>query len=65
MIKAIFCYEKSICLYLSDIDCTTNPCKNGGHCVDQADGDTCDCATGFTGATCDKRESAFDFCFVL
>lgn len=37
-------------------DCpATNPCKNGGSCVD-GDGDyACACASGFTGPTCEQK----------
>ena len=32
----------------------TNPCHNGGTCVDTGTGNyTCTCATGYSGSNCD------------
>ena len=40
-------------------DCPAiNPCKNGGTCVDDLNSYHCDCASGYTGATCQLS----DFC---
>ena len=33
-------------------DCSSNPCENGGTCVDGVNRYTCTCAPGFTGDTC-------------
>eukprot|EP00057_Strongylocentrotus_purpuratus_P031399 XP_784490.3 PREDICTED: fibropellin-1 [Strongylocentrotus purpuratus] len=33
-------------------DCSTNPCMNGGVCVDEVNSFTCNCAAGYTGDTC-------------
>ena len=33
-------------------DCTPTSCENGGTCVDGVNNVTCNCATGFTGETC-------------
>ena len=35
-------------------DCDPNPCQNEGTCTDGVNSFTCDCATGFTGNTCDS-----------
>lgn len=34
-------------------ECDSNPCKNGGSCVDGVNMYTCQCRPGYTGATCD------------
>ena len=37
----------------SDIDeCSSNPCQNGGTCVDKVNGYLCSCAHGYTGTEC-------------
>ena len=43
---------------LTDIDeCSSNPCKNGGTCIDGVNMFTCDCPTGFYGYNCDSKFS--------
>ena len=37
-------------------ECVSNPCKNGGECIDGSNSFTCKCKPGFTGATCDIGE---------
>ena len=46
--------SKSPCL-VSDIDeCSSDPCQNGGTCVDDVNRYFCNCADGFTGEYCEK-----------
>ncbi len=33
-------------------ECVSNPCRNGGTCVDGVNQYTCDCPDGFLGSTC-------------
>ncbi|XP_075040834.1 protein crumbs homolog 2 isoform X2 [Mixophyes fleayi] len=33
-------------------ECESNPCQNGGSCVDRINGFMCDCALGYTGVLC-------------
>ncbi|XP_072174323.1 cubilin-like [Diadema setosum] len=33
-------------------DCSTNPCQNGGTCIDDVDGFICQCQSGWAGPTC-------------
>ena len=44
----------TICFSFSaDIDeCASNPCENGGTCVDGVNGYTCTCAAGYSGTMC-------------
>ena len=40
-------------IYFQDIDeCSSNPCLNGGSCVDHLNGYTCSCLIGYTGVHC-------------
>ena len=46
-------------------ECSSNPCRNGGDCVDQVDGYKCRCKPSFYGPTCTQQhtDSNFDFEF--
>ena len=35
-------------------ECASNPCQNGGACVDGVASYTCNCLTGFSGAECQE-----------
>ena len=40
-------------IYLTDIDeCSSDPCQNGGTCVDQVNGYLCQCSPGYTDLQC-------------
>ena len=41
--------------YFSDInECSSDPCQNGGICLDQFDHYNCECnGTGYTGSNCE------------
>ena len=42
-----------IIFFISDIDeCASFPCLNGGSCTNDVDQFVCQCASGFTGDTC-------------
>jgi len=41
-------------VYSADIDeCASNPCQNGGTCVDNVNGFTCACVSGYDGTSCE------------
>ena len=42
-------------------ECSSNPCVNGGACVDSINHFTCTCDAGFTGATCDVGKILVSF----
>ena len=44
-------------LFLDDDECTSDPCQNGGACVDGVDSYTCACAAGYSGDHCEESES--------
>ena len=48
-------------VYITDRDeCASDPCRNGGVCVDGIDTYYCECAEGFGGRNCERSE----YCFV-
>lgn len=55
-------------LFTLDIDdCETNPCQNGGICVDQVNAFVCICISGWTGTICDssKLEPSFEHRYTM
>ena len=49
-----------------DIDeCSTNPCRNGGACIDGVNSYQCNCADGYTGANCEQSKFSFAVFFVV
>ena len=34
-------------------ECQSNPCQNGGTCIDAANKYTCNCVLGYSGANCE------------
>jgi hypothetical protein len=43
---------------LSDInECSSNPCKNDGACVDLVNGYKCTCVAGYNGDDCDQSKT--------
>lgn len=52
---------------LVDIDdCVSNPCKNGGECIDGINSYTCKCGKQFSGNDCSISKSYFlDLLFAI
>ena len=38
-------------------ECESNPCENGGTCIDMEGGYECTCESGFTGPACETGNS--------
>ena len=43
-------------IYLDDNECLSQPCRNGGSCIDGVNSYTCQCALGYTGTNCEISE---------
>lgn len=45
-------------------DCMSDPCQNGGTCIDGIDTYSCECAPGFEGSHCEenRNECALNVC---
>lgn len=41
--------------------CLSNPCRNGGTCINQGESYYCDCPEKYTGPTCSEREYSSHF----
>ena len=37
-------------------ECASNPCKNGGSCIDGLNTFTCTCADGYSGTDCSNSK---------
>jgi len=45
------------CVCATEIDeCMSDPCQNGGTCVDLINGYECRCTDEYTGVNCDRRQ---------
>ena len=43
-------------IHIADRDeCSSDPCQNGGECIDVLDGYMCDCASGYSGENCENE----------
>lgn len=50
-------YLPAFFVFVSDInDCESNPCKNGGTCIDGVNSYKCICSDGWEGAYCETSE---------
>jgi len=44
----------------TDIDeCASNPCQDGGSCIDQINGYTCNCSNSTTGVNCERGKAPY------
>ena len=52
-----WCGENSCYIISADTDdCATNPCENGGTCVDGVNSHTCTCVEGYEGSNCETSK---------
>lgn len=53
------CSHRASRLSSADIDdCQSNPCQNGGTCIDEIDSFVCLCLPSYGGATCEKGKQS-------
>ena len=45
-------------MHLDIEECNSNPCRNGGTCIDGANSYQCKCADGYAGANCEQGKLA-------
>ena len=56
--KAVGLIKVPPCIIASAVDeCASNPCTNGGSCVNLRNGFQCICPDGSTGQICERGES--------
>ena len=41
--------------------CESNPCRNGGTCIEEVDSYNCNCVPGYTGHDCETSKITYDF----
>ena len=56
--------SNSTALYATEInECESNPCLNGGTCIDRINNFECQCRDSIRGATCDEGKVIFKLYF--
>ena len=51
--------------YIDADECSSNPCFNGGSCIDGVNSYKCSCAPGYIGANCKKSEYKANYQHIL
>ena len=50
-------FNTAIYVLLDINECASNPCQNGGTCVDEVNRYSCSCYKGYKGTNCEKGNS--------
>ena len=51
-----------ICIILDVNECHSNPCLNGGKCIDEVDKHSCECLPGYKGEKCEIGKADITLC---
>ena len=56
-ILSLGCTLKILLIFVDIGECSSEPCQNGGTCVDEINAFTCICMIGYTGDVCETSKN--------